>query len=263
MPELGTLIAQGRTAEIYTWEDGWVMKLFHPWVSSETVTYEANLSRIAYVAGLPVPEVGEIIKINDRFGLALEFVKGISMLKAIKQQPWKSRSYAQMLAVLHVELHNRTVMEMPSQRERLIEKIKHAKPLPEELLPPLLDKLTHLPDGNQLCHGDFHPDNIILTKKGPVIIDWIDATAGSPAADVARSVILMGGGALPPGSTFSWLLQAIRGFFQRAYLQHYSQLQPDIEAEVKSWIPIVAASRLSEGITEEETWLLELARGIL
>ena len=263
MPELGAQIARGRTAEVYAWDDGWVIKLFHPWVSYEAVSCEANLARIAHAAGLPTPAVGELFKINDRVGLAMERVRGASMLQAIKGQPWKTRVYARMLAELHVEMHTRSVTEMPSQRERLISKIRHAKPLPEELRPLLLDALDRLPDGNKLCHGDFHPDNIMLTEKGPVIIDWIDASVGSPAADVARSVILMSGGALPPGSALSWLLQAFRGMYHRAYLRHYFHLRPELEAELNGWIPVVAAARLSEGITEDEPRLLNLARGIL
>jgi uncharacterized protein (TIGR02172 family) len=263
MPELGPQIARGRTAEVFAWDDGWVIKLFHPWVSYEAVSFEANLASIAHAAGLPTPAVGELFKINDRVGLAMERVNGISMLQAIKQQPWKVRAYARMLAELHVEMHTRLADGMPLQRERLITKIKNAKPLPEEIRPFLLDALDRLPDGFKLCHGDFHPDNIMLTEKGPVIIDWIDASAGSPAADVARSVILMGGGALPTGSVLSWLLQAFQGMYLRTYLKHYFQLRPELEAQLNDWIPIIAAARLSEGITEDESRLLQLARGIL
>ncbi len=32
--------------------------------------------------------------------------------------------------------------------------------------------LNALPDGDFLCHGDFHPDNVMMTSGDPVLIDW-------------------------------------------------------------------------------------------
>ena len=39
-------IAYGRTAEIYAWEDGWVLKQFYNWFPEESVRYEAELVTI-------------------------------------------------------------------------------------------------------------------------------------------------------------------------------------------------------------------------
>jgi len=35
-----------------------------------------------------------------------------------------------------------------------------------------------------LLHMDFTPDHVLMTKDGPVIIDWADANVGDPAYDV-------------------------------------------------------------------------------
>ncbi|TMA37195.1 MAG: aminoglycoside phosphotransferase family protein, partial [Deltaproteobacteria bacterium] len=43
--------------------------------------------------------------------------------------------------------------------------------------------LETLPDGDQLCHGDMHPGNIMLSRRGPMVIDWTNARRGHPAAD--------------------------------------------------------------------------------
>ena len=55
----------------------------------------------------------------------------------------------------------------------------------------LLDGIADMPDGDRLCHGDFHPMNILGEASQPVIIDWLDARRGDPAADVCRSYLLM------------------------------------------------------------------------
>jgi len=43
--------------------------------------------------------------------------------------------------------------------------------------------LRELPDGEALCHGDFHPRNVIVDGDELTIIDWVDASSGPPAAD--------------------------------------------------------------------------------
>jgi aminoglycoside phosphotransferase (APT) family kinase protein len=98
------------------------------------------------------------------------------MLQAIIQHSWKFTHYAHMLAELQAEMHQRQVAGLPSQKERLVGKITDAAVLPEAVRQAALAKLDSLPEDDKLCHGDFHPGNILLTVHGPVIIDWIDAT---------------------------------------------------------------------------------------
>ncbi len=71
-----------------------------------------------------------------------------------------------------------------------------------------------LPDGDQVCHGDFHPDNIMLTPAGPRVIDWNNATSGNPLADIAWTSLILRMGEAPPGSEagMAALLQARHGF---------------------------------------------------
>lgn len=64
----------------------------------------------------------------------------------------------------------------------------------------VLAVLGEMPDDERLCHGNFHPDNVLMTLQGPVIIGWMDATRGSPLVDIARTSLLLSMGDLPPGT---------------------------------------------------------------
>ena len=39
--------------------------------------------------------------------------------------------------------------------------------------------------GDRLVHRDLHPMNVMMTAVGPIVMDWANASAGSPAFDVA------------------------------------------------------------------------------
>ena len=168
--------------------------------------------------------------------------------------PWRQWRSALLLAELHVEMHCIDVqVELPSQRERLRDKIEKAEGLSSDARERQLRALMEMPDGDRLCHGDFHPGNVIITKQGPIVIDWIDATRGNPLADVARSsVILLGSEASKRGNR---LRNAIAEWYHRRYVKRYIELRGERREEYRAWYPIVAAARMSEGIVELEEWL--------
>ncbi len=253
---LGTPIAYGRTAEIYPWKDGQVLKLFYDWFSLESIEYEARIARAVHASGLPVPAVGEILRVKDRNGLLYERVDGVSMLEVIFRKPWTVFHEGRRMAGLHTEMHASAIeVKLPSQREKLIRRIGESKTLPANLISQLVSTLESLPDGGRLCHGDFFPGNVVLAGSRAVIIDWIDASLGNPIADVARtSIIILG--AVETSQLQNPLLKAIARLFHAVYLRRYFALRPGGEEEYRRWLPVMAAARLWEGIPEIEKWLI-------
>ncbi len=256
-------IARGFTAEIYAWKEGWILKLFNQGISRAAVEHEANKTRIVHATGLPVPAVGEIIDIKDRYGMELERVDGISMLDALTQSPWKYTALARQLAELHADMHTRRVSGLPALSETLDWKISQAEKLPENVRQAALKALQQLPEDDRLCHGDFHPGNILLSRRGPVIIDWIDCSRGRPILDVARSSLLFGAGNIPSSIPGARLLRILQGSFYRIYQRRYFQLNPVNKQEFEQWVPVVAAGRLNEGIYYDEDRLLGLAQRLI
>jgi aminoglycoside phosphotransferase (APT) family kinase protein len=149
---------------------------------------------------------------------------------------------------------------IPTQRERMSGKIQKAEGIPPELRQRALALFESLPAGSKLCHGDFHPDNVLLTAAGPVIIDWIDAAAGYPLADVARTSLLMGFAQPPASGGLDWKVRLLRRWFHSAYLAHYRRLHPFAESELTRWRLVNAAARLSENVPEKEALLTFVGR---
>jgi len=102
----------------------------------------------------------------------------------------------------------------------MVVSIERALSVPDMIKESALKVLETLPDDDFLCHGDFHPDQIIMSKKGPIIIDWITATMGSPAADVAQSSLILRLGAPPAGRASEWLINMARSYAHLRYLKN-------------------------------------------
>ena len=254
-PSLGTPIAEGLTAEVYAWDETRVLKLFRAGWPAHRVEYEAQIARVVHAAGLPVPAVGDIVDVDDRRGLLYERVDGPSMVDGIVRGLQPVDDAARVWAELHATMHDdRAAPELPSQRADLENRIRAAAILPPDLQRAALNALDAVPDGDRWCHGDFWPGNIVMSRRGPIIIDWICATRGNPLADVARSSVLLLGGLASP--QFSPAQKTVIRQLHATYLERYFQLRPEGREQCTAWEPIVAAARLSENVPGVQEWLL-------
>ena len=259
MPAKGRRIAEGRTAEIFEWDEGLVLKLFRAAWSRDEVEYEARVGRVVHAAGF-APAVGDVVAIEDRYGIVYERVAGPSMLHAVLTKPWTVVRHARTLADLHARMHQSIAPNLPSQRQRLERRLQGARAITEEVRAAAVRRLASLSDGDRLCHGDFHPGNVILTPRGAVVIDWNDATRGNPLADVARLTLLVRLGSPPPGihAVARGVLALLVGLFHRAYLSRYIQLTTAQRDQIEAWFLPVAVARLDENVETERARLLAL-----
>lgn len=246
---------------MYAWGADQVIKLFHNWFELNDILFEQKVAQAMQGSGLPVPVVGEILKVNGHNGLIYQRVDGSPVWEALARQPWRLLYFARRTAELHALLHTTAApVELPDQHRRLRRKLEGARALPEDLRQQALAVLAQLPAGDKLCHGDFHPGNILLTEHGEVIIDWIDVTRGNPLADLARTSILALGAAATTQVPQAQMKATLR-LFHALYLRKYFRLRPGGYEEYRRWLPVVAAARLEENIPQLEQWLVAKAAG--
>jgi Ser/Thr protein kinase RdoA (MazF antagonist) len=255
-------LGEGRTAEIFAWEDGLVLKLYYAEFPAELAETEAHLTGLVAAAGVPAPAVHGTLTLDGRRGIIFERLKGPVMVRAVRARPWALGALARQLAELHAAIHAcHAPADLPSQRERLIDRVGRAPGLTAATRDRLLAGLAALPDGELICHSDLHPENVLLTAHGPLAIDWMDVVRGNPAADVARTLLILR--AWPHYTARSLERLARRAFsdtFAAIYLRRYRQLNPAITPQgLAAWRAPVAAARLLEGISAEEAYLRRLA----
>ena len=111
---------------------------------------EAAVMEHARAHGFPVPHAFEV---RDD-ALVLELVDGPTMVVDLRRRPWRLAGHARGLAELHDRLHA----------------------IPYE--------------GARLLHLDLHPENVLLSSRGPIVIDWTNAQAGDPGLDLALTWVI-------------------------------------------------------------------------
>lgn len=149
-------------------------------------------------------------------------------------------------AEFHAQIHGCTAPAgLPSLRERITARIE-ASDSPVADKQAARDRLADLPDGTALCHGDFHPGNMLVTPRGPVVIDWGSVSYGDPIGDVAWTSRLMRTAGLPPWSPgyMHLLLKCLRPVMHRSYVKRYFRVHAGTWSQIEAWqAPLVVAAR--------------------
>lgn len=241
MMELGAPIGSGHVAEVFEAGPD-VLKLYRAGFGRDVVEHEIAVMTVVGWLPLPVPAVRGLREVHGRWGVLMSRAPGRSLMEALGAEGMPA-----VLARLHRVVHACPGVLLGSYKDRLAANLRDAPLLSETDRERLLAQLAALPDGDRLCHGDFHPGNIMGTIEAPVIIDWLDATQGPPEADACRTYLL----ALHHMPTLA-----------EPYLDAYLAAAGGLPRKrIADWLPVIAAARLTENVGAEEERLLQLSRG--
>lgn len=244
------MVGKGNTAEVLRWSRTTVVKLLRPGIPAAWADAEATILATVRGAGLPAPAVDGVVQVDGRAGIVLERIVGVPMWDRMKAAPDELPALTETLASLQDTIHAAGPLPgLPILADRVRARIARA-PLDAAERDAARDLLGTLPAGNALCHGDMHPANVLLTERGPIVIDWFDAATGDPAADRARSALLM----RPLASARSarpFLAGATRPFLARLHAAYLAALARRGVAPVDgfaAWEAVLAVARMSEPI---------------
>lgn len=244
--QIGPVIGEGNVAEVRAYGTS-VLKLYWSGVSKQSAFREAMLTVQVEALGLPVLRVLGVGSHDGRWGLVMTRAEGRPLAEAMLAGPDAVGAHLDTMVRLHRQMHACAVPEFPAMKARLAGGIGRAGMLRGDLRKRLLDALAALPDGEQLCHGDFHPYNVLGAPDAAVVIDWMDATHGAVAADVCRSFLLM---------------RSRSPELAREYVERYCAASGVAVDDVMAWAPVLAGARLAEGIAGEADTLLALAETV-
>jgi aminoglycoside phosphotransferase (APT) family kinase protein len=211
--EPGALLAKGRAADVYEYDDGLVLRRYRTEFDS---TAEADVMKYVGSLGFPVPNV---VEASGR-DLVMERLDGITMLTDFPKHPWRLFEHARTIASFHQRLH---------------------------ALPPAEWMKRKHPTGDVIVHLDLHPDNIMLTSRGPIVIDWSNAGIGDGNVEVADLWLVMSC-AKVPGSAIDRAVAAVfRSLFVGTFLRNF-----ELEA-VRAALPLALENRSHDrNMSEEE-----------
>ena len=198
MTETGPLLASGRDGDIFEYGPGLVLRRAK---GGRVIEREARVMEYAAAHGYPVPQVHDVRAGGTE--IVMERLDGPLMMNAMASRPWTMAKHARLLADLHDQLHMIAAPEW----------------LPELTL-----------GGDRLVHLDLHPLNVVMTARGPVVIDWTNASCGDPLLDVALTYVLLTCPRAPLPVVARVLLDPFRRVIGRLFTARYRG--PELDARI-------------------------------
>jgi hypothetical protein len=243
-PAIGPLLGSGNVADVFEYGEH-VLKLYKSPAARAQAFSEAAVTAIVGSHGLPVPAIHSAGNFDGRWGVVMDRAPGIPLAKLVEADRSLVPAGIEDMVRHHLSMHAKAETRLRPLKARLGTNIALATQLDEPLREKLLAGLAGLPDGDRICHGDFHPLNIMGPPGASMIVDWPDATSGPPAADVCRSYVL---------------LKPHAPEVAENYVERYAAAAGLTTAEILAWLPYVAAARLVENVPGETEGLLAMAR---
>jgi aminoglycoside phosphotransferase (APT) family kinase protein len=137
--------------------------------------------------GYPAPRVRAVAAPHDGFGLPVQLIErppGSTMFAVIVGAPWRSPALNDRLASLHAQLHAlpTDTWPQPGPTESLADRrLAVVRMVVEELDHAELGRATRQVEYLRsrfedapavVCHGDFHPLNVLVDGHRAAVIDW-------------------------------------------------------------------------------------------
>lgn len=246
-------IGEGRSAEVFADTSGQVLKLYKAKWGRSLAEKEFIAASFAHSHGLRVPAPLGIIEREGRSGVLFERIDGKTVLEHFKGSPIGLLGAMRQLAHIQNGIHKIVNPPLPNQQDALRVQVSRAR-VPAWLKQTTLAVLDRLPDGDNLCHGDLHPENALYTPDGLVVIDWEKSTAGHPAADVARTELVIRSGRA--GTVGGWVKTAeliVRARLADFYVWQYCRLSGIRREDINAWrLPMIVARLAGQAAANEE-----------
>lgn len=219
-----------------------VYKVFDRSFPKADVLNEAlNQARIEET-GLPIPKVLNVsVTEQGEWTIVQEYAKGKTMAQLMEEEPENRERYLEQFVDLQLLIHSKRSPLLNKLKDKLDRQINTYDKISPNARFIIRGRLDGMPKHEKVLHGDFNPGNIIVSEDGTCrILDWAHATQGNAAADAANTYLML-------------TLQDEE--LAEAYLVLFCQKSGTARHYVQQWLSIVAASRKTKEISEEQKLL--------
>lgn len=237
---LGKIIGVGNTATVYELGDQKVLKLFKGGYPDEAVETEYHNAMTIRDMNFLKPKAYEMIFCEERTGIIYDKIEGQSLLDWVMKTQ-DIEQCAIYMANLHKTIGQNRISNVPNYKDFLKYHIQNAS-LSLDRLNDIIQMIDQLPNGNTLCHGDFHPGNILLYDDKVYTIDFMNICCGDFLYDIARTVYLVQFTPIPPEAKDKEMMLYLKNTLTDLYLK-----QMNVTREmIQDYLFVIAAARKGE-----------------
>ena len=223
-------------------EGNTVVKEFTASHPKEDVFNEAYIHSCAESSGVPVPKLLGVAPAGAGWALSMEYIPGKTLWELMQENPDKQDEYLEKLVDVQLEVASHKAPRLRNTRLKMEDAIRSLTELDPSTKYELMQRLHGMKNHTKLCHGDLVPSNIVIREDGSYcVLDWSHATKGNAGADAAITYMRF---------------YLIDPALAEKYIRVFSKKSGMAIQYIQTWLPIVAAARLTRH-KEAEKEILE------
>ena len=181
--------AKGGTGECFRLDEDTILKLYYEGFPEERILQEKEGARTALVAGVPTAISFEMVQAGNRKGIIYEMAHGKTLAELIRENPERAEELGKVFAGIALTLHRAEVTrdDLPAVTAVIRQAAGKMAYVPAFVRERVFGFLAELDRDRHYVHGDYHPNNVIMTKDGPMLLDMGGFSVGCPLFDPATA----------------------------------------------------------------------------
>ena len=180
-------IAKGANGAVYRYDNETIIKTYFAKDALPEIKQERENARRAFVLGINTAIPYGIVRVGDGYGTITELLNAVSVTKLIRNNPddlsEAVKYYVDMLKSIHaIKAEDGEVVDMKDIALDWANFV--ANHIPEQQGKKLISLVEAVPKQNNLLHGDYHTNNIMVQNGEPLLIDMDTLCMGHPVFEL-------------------------------------------------------------------------------
>ncbi len=181
------LIGQGANGMVFRLDPETIVKVYRDSDALDEIDRERELSRKAFVLGVPTAIPYDVVRVDDGYGSVYELLNARPFASVLGDSPERFDELMELYSGVLEKLGAARLShgEIPRAKDRLLEGFLPAR---SALPAPVFDKLESMikaaSDDGTLVHGDLHIKNLMLMDDEAILIDMDTLSTGSPVFEL-------------------------------------------------------------------------------
>ena len=203
------IIGQGSNGIVYRFDPETIVKVYRNSDALAEMQREREISRKAFVLGIPTAIPYDVVKVGDKFGTVFELLNALSITKLILAKPENIDEYVGIFVETLKLIHGTAVKagDLPSMKAVALDWAGFLKGhMDQQKQEKLYRMIEEVPESDFMLHGDYHSNNVMVQNGEPLLIDMDTLCVGHPVFELASTFnAYVGFGELDPDVTQRFL----------------------------------------------------------
>lgn len=182
------IVGKGAHGTVYSTAPDTIVKVYEPGSSLADINRERELSKKAFVLGLPTAIALDTVKVGDQYGTVFELLNAASCVNYVKESQKNLDDFCDKAVATLKKIHSTVCNDssLPDMKKSHLKYVDNIRIyLSDQEYLKLKKFIEDIPEAKTLIHGDFHLKNQLLVGDQLMLIDMDTLCTGNPIFEIA------------------------------------------------------------------------------